>query len=239
MSNKLTNTLQIDPRAGLLIVFLFAFTGLTVNKPLSSHVLVFFCALYAISVRAYKACIIYTLIYVIISSAMYFIAMIQNTAVILMIVSLSYITQKFIIMLMALAFLKKATSMPYLISAMQVLKFPNVFAIPFIVSLRYLPTIKEDYRCLKDSLKIRGISTSGIQFFIHPIRTLELLIVPILFRSVRAAEELSASALLRGIEEFKQRTNLYPLKFKRTDYVYTASAIIVAVAVYFLQFWRF
>ncbi|AGT44469.1 hypothetical protein TPE_1995 [Treponema pedis str. T A4] len=170
---------------------------------------------------------------------MYFIAMIQNTAVILMIVSLSYITQKFIIMLMALAFLKKATSMPYLISAMQVLKFPNVFAIPFIVSLRYLPTIKEDYRCLKDSLKIRGISASGIQFFIHPIRTLELLIVPILFRSVRAAEELSASALLRGIEEFKQRTNLYPLKFKRTDYVYTASAIIVAVAVYFLQFWRF
>ena len=118
-----------------------------------------------------------------------------------------------------------------IISAMQVVKCPNAVAIPFIVLLRYIPTVTEDYRCLKDSLKIRGISVSAVQFFIHPIRTLEFLIVPILLRSVRVAEELSASLLLRGIEAFKDRTNLYPLQFKTIDYVYICSALMSVVVI--------
>ena len=70
--------------------------------------------------------------------------------------------------------------------------------------------------------------TTGVQFFIHPIRSLEFMIVPILFRSIRVAEELSTSVLLRGIENYKNRTNIYPLKFTKTDFVYglcTASAV--------------
>ena len=100
------------------------------------------------------------------------------------------IFQKFVIAVMMIEFLKRKTSMPYVISAMQTMKFPNAVAIPFIVILRYMPTLREDYGYLKDSLKIRGIRTSGIEFFIHPIRSLEFMIVPILFRSIRVAKEL-------------------------------------------------
>ena len=126
--------------------------------------------------------------------------------------------------------------MPYVISAMQTMKFPNAVAIPFIVILRYMPTLREDYGYLKDSLKIRGIRTSGIEFFIHPIRSLEFMIVPILFRSIRVAEELSTSVLLRGIENYKNRTNIYPLKFTKIDAGYALFTVIAVSMLCYLQF---
>ena len=137
---------------------------------------------------------------------------------------------------MMIEFLKRKTSMPYVISAMQTMKFPNAVAIPFIVILRYMPTLREDYGYLKDSLKIRGIRTSGIEFFIHPIRSLEFMIVPILFRSIRVAEELSTSVLLRGIENYKNRTNIYPLKFTKIDAGYALFTVIAVSMLCYLQF---
>ena len=137
---------------------------------------------------------------------------------------------------MMIEFLKRKTSMPYVISAMQTMKFPNAVAISFIVILRYMPTLREDYGYLKDSLKIRGIRTSGIEFFIHPIRSLEFMIVPILFRSIRVAEELSTSVLLRGIENYKNRTNIYPLKFTKIDAGYALFTVIAVSMLCYLQF---
>ena len=78
--------------------------------------------------------------------------------------------------------------------------------------------------------------TTGVQFFIHPIRSLEFMIVPILFRSIRVAEELSTSVLLRGIENYKNRTNIYPLKFTKTDFVYGLCTAIAVGTVSYLQF---
>ena len=208
---------ELDPRTVLGIVFIFITLGLAINKPLSSHILLLICNIYLITSKAYRECVLYSVIYIIIAGLMFYIYHIPNTTLALTIVSISYFVQKFVIAVMMIEFLKRKTSMPYVISAMQTMKFPNAVAIPFIVILRYMPTLREDYGYLKDSLKIRGIRTSGIEFFIHPIRSLEFMIVPILFRSIRVAEELSTSVLLRGIENYKNRTNIYPLKFTKID----------------------
>ena len=167
---------------------------------------------------------------------MFYIHHISNTTLALTIVSISYFVQKFVIAVMMIEFLKRKTSMPYVISAMQTMKFPNAVAIPFIVILRYMPTLREDYGYLKDSLKIRGIRTSGIEFFIHPICSLEFMIVLILFRSIRVAEELSTSVLLRGIENYKNRTNIYPLKFTKIDVGYALFTVIAVSMLCYLQF---
>ena len=167
---------------------------------------------------------------------MFYIYHIPNTTLALTIVSISYFVQKFVIAVMMIEFLKRKTSMPYVISAMQTMKFPNAVAILFIVILRYMPTLREDYGYLKDSLKIRGIKTSGIEFFIHPIRSLEFMIVPILFRSIRVSEDLSTSVLLRGIENYKNRTNIYPLKFTKIDAGYALFTVIAVSMLCYLQF---
>ena len=227
---------ELDPRTVLGIVFILVMLGLVVNKPLPSHVLLIICNIYLLTAKAYCECILYSAIYIIIAGLMFYIHHIPNTTVVLTIVSISYFVQKFVIAVMMIEFLKRKTSMPYVISAMQTMKFPNAVAIPFIVILRYMPTLREDYGYLKDSLKIRGIRTSGIEFFIHPIRSLEFMIVPILFRSIRVAEELSTSVLLRGIENYKNRTNIYPLKFTKIDAGYALFTVIAVSMLCYLQF---
>ena len=227
---------ELDPRTVLGIVFIFITLGLAINKPLSSHILLLICNIYLITSKAYRECVLYSVIYIIIAGLMFYIYHIPNTTLALTIVSISYFVQKFVIAMMMIEFLKRKTSMPYVISAMQTMKFPNAVAIPFIVILRYMPTLREDYGYLKDSLKIRGIRTSGIEFFIHPIRSLEFMIVPILFRSIRVAEELSTSVLLRGIENYKNRTNIYPLKFTKIDAGYALFTIIAVSMLCYLQF---
>lgn len=227
---------ELDPRTVLGIVFIFITLGLAINKPLSSHILLLICNIYLITSKAYRECVLYSVIYIIIAGLMFYIYHIPNTTLALTIVSISYFVQKFVIAVMMIEFLKRKTSMPYVISAMQTMKFPNAVAIPFIVILRYMPTLREDYGYLKDSLKIRGIRTSGIEFFIHPIRSLEFMIVPILFRSIRVAEELSTSVLLRGIENYKNRTNIYPLKFTKIDVGYALFTVIAVSMLCYLQF---
>ena len=227
---------ELDPRTVLGIVFIFITLGLAINKPLSSHILLLICNIYLITSKAYRECVLYSVIYIIIAGLMFYIYHIPNTTLALTIVSISYFVQKFVIAVMMIEFLKRKTSMPYVISAMQTMKFPNAVAIPFIVILRYMPTLREDYGYLKDSLKIRGIRTSGIEFFIHPIRSLEFMIVPILFRSIRVAEELSTSVLFRGIENYKNRTNIYPLKFTKIDAGYALFTVIAVSMLCYLQF---
>lgn len=227
---------ELDPRTVLGIVFIFITLGLAINKPLSSHILLLICNIYLITSKAYRECVLYSVIYIIIAGLMFYIYHIPNTTLALTIVSISYFVQKFVIAVMMIEFLKRKTSMPYVISAMQTMKFPNAVAIPFIVILRYMPTLSEDYGYLKDSLKIRGIRTSGIEFLIHPIRSLEFMIVPILFRSIRVAEELSTSVLLRGIENYKNRTNIYPLKFTKIDAGYALFTVIAVSMLCYLQF---
>lgn len=227
---------ELDPRTVLGIVFIFITLGLAINKPLSSHILLLICNIYLITSKAYRECVLYSVIYIIIAGLMFYIYHIPNTTLALTIVSISYFVQKFVIAVMMIEFLKRKTSMPYVISAMQTMKFPNAVAIPFIVILRYMPTLREDYGYLKDSLKIRGIRTSGIEFFIHPIRSLEFMIVPILFRSIRVAEELSTSVLLREIENYKNRTNIYPLKFTKIDAGYALFTVIAVSMLCYLQF---
>ena len=227
---------ELDPRTVLGIVFIFITLGLAINKPLSSHILLLICNIYLITSKAYRECVLYSVIYIIIAGLMFYIYHIPNTTLALTIVSISYFVQKFVIAVMMIEFLKRKTSMPYVISAMQTMKFPNAVAIPFIVILRYMPTLSEDYGYLKDSLKIRGIRTFGIEFFIHPIRSLEFMIVPILFRSIRVAEELSTSVLLRGIENYKNRTNIYPLKFTKIDAGYALFTVIAVSMLCYLQF---
>lgn len=227
---------ELDPRTVLGIVFIFITLGLAINKPLSSHILLLICNIYLITSKAYRECVLYSVIYIIIAGLMFYIYHIPNTTLALTIVSISYFVQKFVIAVMMIEFLKRKTSMPYVISAMQTMKFPNAVAIPFIVILRYMPTLREDYGYLKDSLKIRGIRTSGIEFFIHPIRSLEFMIVPILFRSIRVAEELSTSVLLRGIENYKNRTNIYLLKFTKIDAGYALFTVIAVSMLCYLQF---
>ena len=53
---------ELDPRTVLGIVFIFISLGLAVNKPLSSHILLLACDVYLLTSKAYRECVLYSMI---------------------------------------------------------------------------------------------------------------------------------------------------------------------------------
>ncbi len=218
------------------MVIILGIGAMFMNKAETAHIICGVAACCLLAAGAYKVCGVYTAVYVTAALLMASVERVENTSLMLMIVSLSYFVQKLIVLLMMGSFFARMTSIPYALAAMQRLRVPDTAAVPVLVALRFFPTLREDYRNLKNSLRIRRISVSLPQFIIHPVRMVEYLLVPILMKSVRVSDELAASALLRGFEHMREQTILYPLKLKTADYIVGSMITLVVATLFYLQF---
>ena len=66
---------------------------------------------------------------------------------------------------------------------------------------------------------LRGIALSWKNVFTRPMLILEAIAIPIVMRSASIAEELSASAVTRGIDNPAQRTSFIQLKVHAKDWM--------------------
>ena len=65
---------------------------------------------------------------------------------------------------------------------------------------------------------------------------LEAMAVPIVMRSASIAEELSASAVTRGIDNPSERTSFVILRIKKSDIVVLALFVILLVVLFFFKY---
>lgn len=108
------------------------------------------------------------------------------------------------------------------LSAMARLRCPRKLTIPLAVMLRYLPTIREDWRFIRDAMRLRDVSPSLWGFLRAPAMTVNCLYVPLLTAASRAADELSIAAVTRGIENPKPRTCLVTIRMTAADWAVMA-----------------
>ena len=85
------------------------------------------------------------------------------------------------------------------------LHVPKKLTIPLAVMLRYLPTIHEDWRYIKDAMCLRDVSPSFWGFLRSPAMTVNCIYVPLLTAASKAADELSVASVTRGIENPNRR----------------------------------
>lgn len=227
---------SLDPRTVGYVVLLLGTTAMFMNQVTTAHAVCAAAAVYLIAAKVYKLCAVYLAIYAAVAFLMANVDRVQNTNAMLLIVSFSYFVQKLLVWVMMGTFFVRMTTIPYVLSAMQHLKVPDAAAVPILVALRFFPAVRADYRSLKDSLLLRKISLSPVQFAVHPVRMMEYLFVPILMKSVRTSDELAASALLRGFERLSDQTILYPLKLKPLDAVVCILSTCTAAGLFYLQF---
>ena len=116
------------------------------------------------------------------------------------------------------------------LSAMNRVHAPKKLVIPLAVMLRYIPTVQEDWRYIKDAMRMRDVSPSFGGFLSHPGMTVECIYVPLMMMASKAADELSIASVTRGIENPNPRTCLVQIKCGIADWM------IMAVAVAFLIF---
>lgn len=79
------------------------------------------------------------------------------------------------------------------LSAMARLRVPKKLTIPLAVMLRYLPTIREDWRFIKDAMRLRDVSPTLWGFLKAPAMTVNCIYVLLLTSARRAAPSQAAS----------------------------------------------
>lgn len=92
-----------------------------------------------------------------------------------------------------------------------------------VVMLRYLPGIKEDLRIVHEAMKLKGIHLS----FIHPIQSIEYIMIPMLFKSLKATEEFSCAALVKGYDCGKKRSSYFEVKFTWIDISFIIGSFVL------------
>ena len=112
------------------------------------------------------------------------------------------------------------TKVSEFLSAMNRIHAPKKLVIPLAVMLRYIPTIQEDWRYIKDAMRMQRCFPNALPGFLtHPGMTVECIYVPLMMTASKAADELSIASVTRGIENPNPRTCLVQIKCGAADWV--------------------
>ena len=206
------------------------------NRPEAAHAACAIGALCALASGAWRPCIALSAAYGLIAAVMALAEGAGNTTLVIAVVMLSYMAQKLVVLALLGISLSKLASMQDLLAALQAMGAPQAVLIPCMVVLRFFPTIRRDASHLMESLKTRRVLAGGGYAFRHPALTCELLVVPLLMRSVRVSDELAASALVRGLGGETRPTMLHPLSFGARDAVVAALTLASIGVLAWLQF---
>ena len=125
--------------------------------------------------------------------------------------------------------------MDELLYSLDRIHFPKSLSIPLMIVYRYVPTIIRELHYINENLKMRGLNLS-LPNIRHLIRTLENYLVPLLFRSEKISEELSAASLCKGLSIERNRTCCTDIRFTKEDYLYLLGMAIVIAALLLLNY---
>lgn len=117
------------------------------------------------------------------------------------------------------------TSPTQLAAALRAWRVPRPISVTLAVMLRFFPVVAAEAAAVLDATRLRGL-IGPRELIRHPLLTLERFTVPMIAASLRASEDLSASAILRGLGSHRTPTAMHPPRLGLTDVV-----LVIVVAV--------
>lgn len=220
----------LDPRAKLLLVFMEA---VLVLASAGGERLFWFRAVFTvlpflllITAKRHKNCIIGLIVIAIIYilEALTFPHMRGVPANIMLIVIM--IVRRFLPAYLTGVYVINTTTVSEFKAAMDKLHMPDALTIPMCVMFRFFPTIREENNSIRAAMKMRGVRFGGGKM----MRILEYRIVPMITCTAKIGEELSASALTRGLSRQKKRTNICHIGFGWFDWIFFL--LVAAMLIY-------
>lgn len=122
-----------------------------------------------------------------------------------------------------------------LMAALQAMRFPKAVGIAASVVLRFFPTISVEYRAIRSSQRFRGIGVGVVHTLTHLPSTVEYILIPLILRTTKVAEELSASMTVRGVRFSGETISYRPIHFSWKDGALCVFLIVIAGAVFVLE----
>lgn len=114
------------------------------------------------------------------------------------------------------AHLIATTSPTQLSAALRAWRLPRAISVTLAVMLRFFPVVAAESAAVLDAMRLRGL-TGATGLARHPILSMERFTVPMIAASLRASEDLSASAILRGLGSRHVPVCVDPPRFGRRD----------------------
>lgn len=115
----------------------------------------------------------------------------------------------------------KTISLREFVVGLRKLHVSQKLIIPISVTLRYFPAIREETGYIRDAMRLRNI---------RGLEKVEAMVVPLMISATETAEELSAAAVTRGIENPAPKTSMIRLNMKPLDWISIVTALAFAVA---------
>ena len=257
--------LVIDTRIKLLLFILINFMVFGLKDFILGSVCFFFICILSCLMGQKKIVLKYLIFYVVIAAIQQLCAFLPQAIETILSIFTLFIRVMIPVVLFASTFIA-TTKVSELIAAMYSLKIPRSITITFAMVLRFFPTFSEEIHNIYDAMKLRGIALSWKNVFTRPVLILEAIAIPIVMRSASIAEELfsllanvadakslvihpastthsqmtteelSASAVTRGIDNPAQRTSFIQLKVHAKDWMVLCFFLVAFVVLFFCKY---
>lgn len=214
---SLSDRKTIDPRIKLTLLPIVGFTSFFISDTILLFVLIVFAFFLYLYSGMWKRSLRFILFFVLLYCIELGLGQFCEASIVFAIYMFIYFASRMTLIAMFGGYITKTTSVSEMLEALNRMKVPRSIGIPFSVLLRFVPTIKIELKALKENMKIRGIVTSRFFPLLHPIKYIEYTLVPLLMRMIKISDELSASALIRGLDSDEKRVTLTELRFRKTD----------------------
>ena len=123
-----------------------------------------------------------------------------------------------------------------LLATLNRLHIPRPVTVSMAVVFRFMPTVAGEYQAIRTAQKFRGIGINVWALLRHPAQSYETILVPLLMRTMKIADELAASAMLRGAAESGTMTSWRQIRFSGRDLTVVAACLALAALLIVLDF---
>ena len=226
--------ITIDPRTKLVLIAITVLFSMIIPTGICTCVWVFLVTLLGIFLgrikKTIRAAVIFAVLWLV---SIYVLPMIKGTVHTSILVWLGLVFKCYLCCMLA-GVIVGTTQISEFMAAMAKWNVPRTVVIPIAIIFRYFPTLKEDWGHISNAMALRGISFSPVCFLKNPSVVIDALYLPVLVTASKTADELSASAITRGIENPKRRTSRLDIRFKLTDVMvlFIFSLTFIGAAIY-------
>lgn len=235
MEQPYRGTALLDPRCKGLLLILLGFVSYFVNGEAVSLILVLGFALFVSLGNGAKWAAKMVVSYAVVSILSTLLKYVSIPVLSVMMSVFGVTILKFIPIVMVGNWILRTTNMDDLMVALQKMRLPQSITIPLVVMFRYIPTLGIEYRMIRNTMDIRGISDTLWKRITRPIATVEYILIPLLMRCLKVTDELAASGTTRGLELEEKRYALREIRFSLPEYLMTITGMLFLAALFFLD----
>jgi energy-coupling factor transport system permease protein len=246
---------RMDPRAKLLVIFIYVFIVFLANNSITYAILSMFTfSLVALSRIPLSFVLkgLKPIIWIVVITFLLHVFMTKEGGVLYQIGSFSiyeggvkqgvFISLRFLLLIMITTLLTLTTTPIEVTDGVESLLGPlkkvhvpvHELALMMSISLRFIPTLMEETEKIIKAQTARGVDFTGGAFS-ERIKAIVSLLVPLFISSFKRAEELATAMEARGYRGGEGRTKFRQLVWKWTDTAFLAAVLVLAVVLFVLR----